>query len=1160
MPKFSHLHVHTEYSLLDGAGRIKDLINRCRELGMDSIAITDHGNMYGVVHFYKEASAVGIKPIIGCEVYVAPRSLSDKEPHIDDSYAHLTLLAKDNDGYKNLIKLVSAGFIDGFYYKPRVDMQLLKQYHEGLIALSGCLAGNIPMLILEQRYEEAEQMALKFNDIFGDGNFYLELQDHGIEDEQRVIQELIRISRRTGIPPVATNDVHYVGKADADAHDVLLCIQTGKTIDTPDRMHFQTNQFYLKSPLEMYESFDYIPEAITNSIAIADRCNVTFDFSKRYLPKYDVPSGFTSEQYLRQLCEEGIKRRYSDITPQIKDRLEYELSVICQMGYVDYFLIVWDFVKYAKDNGIMVGPGRGSGVGSLVAYALNITNVDPLKFGLLFERLLNPERVSMPDIDVDFCFERRQEVIDYVFHKYGYDRVAQIITFGTMAARAAIRDVGRALDMSYAEVDAVAKMVPFQLGMTIDKALSISGELREAYQDARIKRLIDTAKALEGLPRHASTHAAGVVISEKPLTEYVPLQRNDDVITTQFTMGTLEELGLLKMDFLGLRTLTVIRDAVNMVRSNRHIDVDLDSLSFDDAAVYDMIGRGDTDGVFQLESAGMKQFMKELKPSCLEDIIAGISLYRPGPMEQIPRYLAGKKDPQHISYTHPCLRPILEVTYGCMVYQEQVMQIVRDIAGYSMGRADLVRRAMAKKKADVMEKERQSFIYGVVDEEGNIVVPGAVRNGIDEASASAIFDEMEEFANYAFNKCHAAAYAVIAYQTAWLKCHYPIEFMAAMMNSFMDNTDKIAYYIQSAKRIGIRILPPDINHSNAKFSVESDTIRFGLAAVKNVGKDAINAIINARESQGLFTSFTDMCRKIDMHAINKKMMESLIKCGAFDSLGIKRSALLKVYERIIESTWRNKKENLDGQVSIFDKAATLQVSSESDELPDIPEYPVKDILAMEKETLGIYVSGHPLAEHSDVLESCCTANTAHIKALKIDENDEDILEDGVSVKDGDSVVMGGIINTIKTKTTKNDSLMAFMTLEDLYGTIEVLVFPTVYNRYLSILKPDNIVLIRGRISAREGEEPKLICDEVNPLPQSNKAHRLYLVIGKGKNVSMTEDIKPLLECYSGKVPVYLYDEASKHRFMADKKLWIELTPELLNKLEELLGRECVKVI
>lgn len=1158
MAGFTHLHVHTEYSLLDGAGRIKDLVRRCRELGMNSMAITDHGAMYGVVDFYKEALASGIKPIIGCEVYVAPRSIYDKQSHIDDAYTHLTLLAQDNNGYKNLIKLVSAGFIDGFYYKPRVDMHLLQQYHEGLIALSGCLAGDIPMLILTQRYDEAEQMALKFNSIFGDGNFYLELQDHGIEDEQRVNHELVRISRRTGIPLVVTNDVHYVDKSDAEVHDILLCIQTGKTMDDPDRMRFQTDQFYLKSPLEMSESFAYIPEAIANSVTIAERCNVEFDFSRRYLPKYDVPAGFTAEQYLRYLCWEGIKKRYNDITPQIKERLEYELDIICRMGYVDYFLIVWDFVKYAKEHGIMVGPGRGSGVGSLVAYALNITNVDPLRFGLLFERLLNPERVSMPDIDVDFCFERRQDIIDYVFHKYGSDRVAQIITFGTMAARAAIRDVGRAFNMSYAEVDAIAKLIPFQLGMTIDKALEISGELRNAYQDPKIKRLIDTARALEGLPRHASTHAAGVVISEKPLTEYVPLQRNDDVITTQFTMGTLEELGLLKMDFLGLRTLTVIRDAVDMIKAHKGITINLDELPMDDSSVYEMISNGDTDGVFQLESAGMRQFMKELKPSCLEDIIAGISLYRPGPMEQIPRYLAGKNDPQHIRYTHPKLRPILEVTYGCMVYQEQVMQIVRDIAGYSMGRADLVRRAMAKKKADVMQKERQNFIYGIVDEQGNVVVPGAIRNGVDEASANAIFDEIAEFANYAFNKCHAAAYAVVAYQTAWLKYHYPVEFMAAMMNSFMDNTDKVAFYIQVCKKMGIKVLPPDINSSHAKFSVEDDGIRFGLAAVKNVGKDAIDAIVTAREQNGLFTSFTDLCRKVDMRAINKKMMESLIKCGAFDSLGLKRSALLAGYERIMDGIWRDKKENLNGQVSLFDKSA--QTIYSEDELPNLDEFPVNTILSMEKETLGIYVSGHPLAEYKRILESYCTTNTAHINALKVDNENEEVVQYDESIKDGDAVTIGGIITGIKTKTTKSDNLMAFVTLEDLYGSVEILVFPTVYSSYASLLKTDNIVLIHGRINAREGEEPKLICDEVKPLPQAAQGQRLYLIINKDKAVNIANDIKPLLEQYSGEMPVYLYLEASKHRFMADRKLWVNPVPDLLNRLSQLLGQECVKVI
>ncbi|HZJ82570.1 MAG TPA: DNA polymerase III subunit alpha, partial [Clostridia bacterium] len=898
---FVHLHTHTEYSLLDGAGTIDSLLDRCKEHGMDSLAITDHGVMYGVVDFYKKAKAKGIKPIIGCEVYIAPRSMEDKESNKDSNYAHLVLLAENQKGYLNLIKLVSMGFTRGFYYKPRIDYETLAQHHEGLICLSACLAGDIPRMLLSNKFNDAQDLALRLENIFGKENFFLELQDHGIDEQIEANKMIVKLSQETGIPLVVTNDVHYVDAEDAEAHDVLLCIQTGKVIDDEDRMRFSTQEFYLKSPQEMYNLFPDLPEAIDNTCKIAKRCEVDFDFDTIHMPEYKVPEGYNPSQYLRYLCDQGLVQKYPIISDKIRERLDYEISTIEQMGYVDYFLIVWDFIKFARDHSIMVGPGRGSAAGSIVAYTLNITQVDPLKYNLLFERFLNPERISMPDIDIDFCFERRQEVIDYVVEKYGDDRVAQIITFGTMAARAAIRDVGRALNLPYADVDRAAKMIPFEIGMTVDRALEVNSDLNNLYnEDSSIKKLIDTSRSLEGLPRHASTHAAGVVISKDPLTSHVPLQKNDDIITTQFSMGALEQLGLLKMDFLGLRTLTVIRDAVELIKLNKNIDIDINNLPLDEPGVYKMLSQADTDGVFQLESTGMRQFLKELKPNSFEDIIAGISLYRPGPMDQIPRYIDNKNHPQSIEYTDASLTNILEVTYGCMVYQEQVMQIVRDLAGYSLGRSDLVRRAMSKKDTEVMEKERHHFIYGLEDDQGSIIVPGALRNGVNAGQASKIFDEMMEFAKYAFNKSHAAAYALIAYQTAWLKYYYPVEFMAASMTSIMGNSGKVAGYIQYCRKRGIEVLPPDVNESFAKFTVIGDRIRFGLAAVKNVGIPAIEYIIDARENKGAFKSLLDFCQKVDGNGLNKRLLESLIKCGAFDSLGAYRSQLMAVYEKIIE--------------------------------------------------------------------------------------------------------------------------------------------------------------------------------------------------------------------------------------------------------------------
>lgn len=1156
MANFVHLHTHTEYSLLDGASRITDLLDRCKELGMNSLAITDHGVMYGVVDFYKEAKARGIKPIIGCEVYIAPRSMTDKQSHADSNYAHLVLLAKDQIGYKNLVKLVSLGFIEGFYYRPRIDYDILAQYSQGLIGLSGCLAGDIPRLLLSEQKKAAKELALRLESIFGKGNFYLELQNHGLEEQIRLNQMIAELSKDTGIPLVASNDVHYVRREDAEVHDVLLCIQTGKTIEDEDRMQFDSQEFYLKSPEEMRELFAFYPEAIENAVKIAEKCNVEFDFDTVHLPKYDVPEGYTSSEYLRHLCWQGVEKKYPEITDEVKERLEYELDTIEKMGYVDYFLIVWDFIKFAKDNGIMVGPGRGSAAGSLVAYVLDITQIDPLKYNLLFERFLNPERVSMPDIDIDFCFERRQEVIDYVVQKYGENRVAQIITFGTMAARAVIRDVGRALNLPYAEVDRIAKAIPMELGMTIDRALEVNEELRDLYNtDPTIKKLIDTSRSLEGLPRHASTHAAGVVISKDPITEHVPLQKNDNVITTQFSMGNLEQLGLLKMDFLGLRTLTVIRDTIELVKKNKDIDIDIDNIPLDEPGVYKMLSQGDTDGVFQLESAGMRQFLKELKPSHFEDIIAGISLYRPGPMDQIPRYIDNKNHPESIEYTDPCLKDILEVTYGCMVYQEQVMQIVRDLAGYSLGRSDLVRRAMAKKDIKVMEEERHNFIYGVEDEEGNVIIPGALRKGISEEQANKIFDEMMEFAKYAFNKSHAAAYALIAYQTAWLKYHYPVEFMAALMTSVMGNSSKVAGYIQYCRKKGIEVLPPDVNESYANFSVVGDKIRFGLAAVKNVGLSAIDSIIKAREQKGKFVSLLDFCEKVDGDGINKRLLESLIKCGAFDSLGAYRSQLMAVYEKILESVVQDRRKNLAGQISLFDQIPTQQEQPMDFEiLPDIKEFPKKVLLSMEKETVGVYISGHPLMEYKNILEKF--TSTLDIQQSSLEE---EAMMASNGLKDGSKVKVGGIIVEHKRKSTKNNNMMAFVTLEDLYGTIEVIVFPATYKKYSRLLENDSTVIVEGKLSLREDEEPKILCDQVIPLTSSIN-RKLYLKIGKNKRIDINRQISPILRKYKGDIPVILYLEASGKQNLANRELWIRQDEELIEELSTLLGKECVKLV
>jgi DNA polymerase-3 subunit alpha len=1169
MPDFVHLHVHTEYSLLDGAGRIPELLDRCRDLGMPGIAITDHGVMYGVVEFYKEAKARGLKPVIGCEVYVAPRSRKDKEAHTDSNYAHLVLLAENQTGYQNLIALSSIGFTEGFYYKPRIDYELLASHSEGLIALSACLAGDIPRLLEQGRYNDAVALANRLNGIFGQGRFYLELQEHGLPGQKRINEGLAQISRDTGIPLVATNDVHYTNREDADAHDILLCIQTGKTIEDADRLRFETPEFYLKSPEEMELLFHSYPEALQNTVRIMDRCHVEFDFDTLHLPQYDVPGGYTAEEYLRKLCSEGLKERYPVITEEIRARLEYELDTISQMGYVDYFLIVWDFIKYARDNGIIVGPGRGSAAGSLTAYTLKITQIDPLKYGLLFERFLNPERVSMPDIDIDFCFERRQEVIDYVIRKYGEDRVAQIITFGTMAARAAIRDVGRALNMSYGEVDRIAKMIPFEMHMDINKALEMNPELKMLYEeDSSAKTLIDMSRSLEGLPRHASTHAAGVVISKLPVTEYVPLQKNDECVTTQFPMGTLEQLGLLKMDFLGLRTLTVIRDTIALIEHSDGKKIDIYSISLDDPAVYEMLSQGDTDGVFQLESAGMRQFMKELKPSTFEDIIAGISLYRPGPMDQIPRYIANKNHPEAIEYTDVKLAPALEVTYGCMVYQEQVMQIVRDLAGYSLGRSDLVRRAMAKKKTEVMKKEREYFIHGILDEAGNLAVPGALRNGVSEEKANRIFDEMMEFAKYAFNKSHAAAYALVAYQTAWLKYYYPVQFMAALITSVMGSSGKVAGYIQYCKKKNIQVLPPDVNESYAKFTVLNQTIRFGLAAVKNVGTPAIEAIIDARNKKGKFVSFLDFCQKTEDMGINKRLVESLIRCGAFDSLGAYRSQLIAVYEKVLDSVAQDRRRNVSGQMSLFGEQSAIPTAAyRLDNLPDMKEFPFKMLLAMEKEMTGVYISGHPLDEYKESIEGYHT--TLDIMSLQsMDESGVMAGESAPSLEqepmaadltDGSMVTLGGIIIDKKVKYTKNNSMMAFITLEDLYGSIEVIVFPTVYARYSALLDTDKTVVIKGRISLKEDEEPKILCNEAEALVPGQK-HKLYIKIARDRNPDIQKEICSILQKYKGNVPVYLYLEAMDKTYKSSPDLWIRRDSALLQELTGMLGEKCVKMV
>lgn len=1081
---FTHLHVHTEYSLLDGFSRVKTLVKRAKEKGMTAVAITDHGCMFGEIDFYKAAKAEGIKPIIGCEVYTAPRKLTDKDPNYDKHQGHLVLLAKDMTGYKNLIKIVSKSYVDGFYYKPRTDMDELKKHSQGLIALSACLAGDVPRAIMNGNYDKARKLAMEYRDIFGNGNYYLEIQDHGLPEQKQVNTEVVRLSRELNIPLVATNDVHYVDKDDAKIQDILMCLQMQKTIDDENRMKFPSDEFYLKSREEMEQLFPELEEALDNTNEIAERCNVEFEFNKYHLPRYDVPEGYTTNGYFRELCQKGLVERYGEDCPEeYKERLEYELNTIENMGYVEYFLIVWDFINFAKQNNIMVGPGRGSAAGSIVAYTLKITDIDPMKYSLLFERFLNPERVSMPDIDIDFCYERREEVIDYVKRKYGEDHVAQIITFGTMGAKIAIRDVARVLNVSYNKADQIAKEIPFELGMTIDKAMDSNPTLVELYEsDAEAREVIDISKRLEGTLRHASTHAAGVVIARNPVDEYVPLYKHQDSITTQFTMTTLEELGLLKMDFLGLRTLTVIRDALDLIELNRDIKgytehIDFSKMEYDDGEVFETLSQGNTLGVFQLESSGMRNFMKQLKPNSFEDIVAGISLFRPGPMDSIPTYIENKNNPEKVTYINDKLRPILEVTYGCLVYQEQVMQVVRDLAGYSYGRSDLVRRAMSKKKMDVMEEERQYFIHGKFDDEGNIEIPGCIRNGISEEDANKIFDDMIDFARYAFNKSHAAAYGVLAYETAYLKVHYPVEFMAALMTSIMGNSDKVVEYIRECNAIGIPVNPPDINKSFSKFSVEGDSIRFGLAAVKNVGVNIIENIVKEREENGEFKDFVDFAKRLDTKDTNKRVVESLIKCGAFDQISENRATLMAGYESVLESISMDRKKNVQGQISLFD-AFSAQVEEVPDmqlstNLPVVREFSEKERLNMEKEVLGMYLSGHPLSEYKSELDRKTSINMKKINELKENEKTFMKLHDR-------EVIMGGMVIAKRIMTTKRNEIMAFITLEDLYGAIEVVVFPQTLKKFNILLNDDSIILIKGAISI-DDDEAKLIARDIKDI-------------------------------------------------------------------------------
>ena len=1147
---FTHLHVHSEYSLLDGSCKIKELAARAKELGMDSMAITDHGVMYGVIDFYRAAREVGIKPIIGCEVYVAPGSRFDREnTNGEDRYYHLVLLAENDTGYHNLMKIVSKGFVDGFYYKPRVDYEVLETYHEGVIALSACLAGEVQRYLARGMYEEACRSARHYEQIFGKGNFFLELQDHGIPTQKTVNQGLMRMSRELSMDLVATNDIHYILAEDAAPHDILLCIQTGKKVSDENRMRYEGGQYYVKSEEEMRALFPYAQEAIDNTHKIAERCNVEIEFGVTKLPKYEVPEGYDSWSYLNKLCQDGMAKRYPNDDGTLQERLSYELGVIHNMGYVDYFLIVWDFIHFARSHDIMVGPGRGSAAGSIVSYCLEITNIDPVRYDLLFERFLNPERVSMPDIDIDFCFERRQEVIDYVVEKYGKDQVVQIVTFGTLAAKGVVRDVGRVLDLPYARCDAIAKMIPGDLGMTLDKALKQSPDLREAYQsDDEVRYLIDMAKRLEGLPRHTSMHAAGVVIGQRAMDEFVPLSRaSDGTITTQFTMTTLEELGLLKMDFLGLRTLTVIQNAVCQAEENYGVHLVMEEIDYNDKEVLASIGTGKCDGIFQLESSGMKSFMKELRPENLEDIIAGISLYRPGPMDFIPRYLKGKNDKGSITYECPQLEHILGPTYGCIVYQEQVMQIVRDLAGYTMGRSDLVRRAMSKKKVAVMEKERQNFVYGNPEEH----VKGCIENGIDEKTANHIYDEMIDFARYAFNKSHAACYAVVAYQTAYLKYYYPKEFFAALMTSVMDNVNKVSEYILTCRQMGIRILPPDINEGQSGFSVSDDAIRYGLSAIKSIGRNVVDEIIRERKNNGLFTSIDDFVERMGGREVNKRTLENFIKAGAMDSLPGNRRQKTMIAPELLDQKNKDRKNVLEGQLSLFDFAAEEEKQQYQITMPDVPEFPKGELLAFEKETLGIYVSGHPMDEYLETWKNSITAKTTDF--MVDEESGKAVVEDGVRA------TIGGMITAKTVKLTKNGQQMAFVTLEDMVGSVEVIVFPRDYESKKQLLNEDAKVFISGRTSIGDDPVGRLICEQVIPFDEVPKD--LWLKFAdKTQYDALWPAVTEVLRGSDGHDTVIIYLEKERAKKVLPANWHVAASAAVTESLGKIIGEKNVKVV
>lgn len=1154
---FCHLHMHTEYSLLDGESSIKKLVARVKELGMTSCAITDHGNMYGAVDFYRACKAEGIHPVIGCEVYMAPNSRFDKVHGVDNKSSHLILLAENQTGYKNLIYLVSMGYIEGFYYKPRIDFELLKQHSEGLIILSACIAGEVPKMLLNDDYEGAKAAAQKYIDLVGKDNYFIEIQDHGLAEQKRILPSLVKLSKELGVGLAATNDSHYILKSDAKYQDVLMCIQMEKTVDDPERMKFETEEFYVKSPEEMAELFPFAPEALENTEKIARRCSVDFDFGTRHLPSYDVPDGKNASEYLRELCESGLKKRYGNPPEELKQRLDYELGVINNMGFVDYFLIVWDFIHFARSHDVMVGPGRGSAAGSIVSYCLEITSIDPIKYTLIFERFLNPERVSMPDIDIDFAPEGRQKVIDYVVEKYGEKNVAQIVTFGTMKAKLAIRDVGRTLNMPYADVDRVAKLVPNELNITIERALEVSRELKAAYDnDRKVKELIDISQALEGLPRHASTHAAGVVITSEPIVNYLPLTLNkDNFVTTQFTKDTVENLGLLKMDFLGLRNLTVIENAVEIIRKTRGIKINLDDIDYNKKEVFDLISSGNTDGVFQMESPGMKNFMKELKPDSLEDIIAGIALYRPGPMDQIPRYISNKRNPDKVTYKHPLLEQTLNVTYGCMVYQEQVLEIVRNLAGYSLGKADSMRRTISKKKADAMKIERRNFIYGSEDGE----IPGCIKNGIEEKTAIAIFDEINDFANYAFNKSHAAAYAFVCYQTAYLKAFYPAEFMASLISSVGDS-DKINQYIENCREMKIDRLPPDVNKSGDEFTVESGGIRFGMGAVKNVGHGLIQKIVGEREMNGEYKSFSDFLDRTAGFDLNKRALENLIYCGAFDSMGVKRSQLLAVYERALEGMSRNARDNVAGQMSLFDSA-----DEESEmEFPDIDELDKRQLLRCEKESTGMYFSGHPMEEYADKIKKITKYNIGDILSSVQTDEDGNYIRTGGGLNDGDRITLCALIESRKNKTTRSNSQMAFLTLEDSIGSVECLVFPKVLSVYSAVMQENEIVCIDGTVSIREDETPKFIAETASPIEnaikvkQSNRPERLYIKLASKtlENLKLAEEA---LAPYQGDMEVRLFFADTKQMSSVPRRLWFNGTSSALADLKSIFGDENVRI-